>query len=48
MTLASSLNFTVEISKPRDGEKWGRRLSDGSWTGKEIKNYNITVTRILN
>lgn len=33
MTLASALNFTVEISMPRDGEKWGAKLPSGSWTG---------------
>ena len=32
-TIASSLNFSYEINKPADGEKWGRLLPNGSWTG---------------
>ncbi|XP_047497750.1 ionotropic receptor 21a-like [Penaeus chinensis] len=57
MTLASALNFTVEISMPRDGEKWGARLPSGSWTGAvgetvrgetdvSFANYFITADRL--
>ncbi|XP_042886549.1 ionotropic receptor 21a-like [Penaeus japonicus] len=57
MTLASALNFTVEISMPRDGEKWGAKLPNGSWTGAvgetvrgetdvSFANYFITADRL--
>ncbi|XP_037787401.1 ionotropic receptor 21a-like [Penaeus monodon] len=57
MTLASALNFTVEISMPRDGEKWGAKLPSGSWTGAvgetvrgetdvSFANYFITADRL--
>ncbi|XP_045114008.1 ionotropic receptor 21a-like [Portunus trituberculatus] len=56
-TLANALNFTVQISKPRDGEKWGRRLLNGNWTGAmgetmrgetdiSFANYFITADRL--
>ncbi|XP_042239260.1 ionotropic receptor 21a-like [Homarus americanus] len=55
--LASALNFTVEINLPRDGEKWGSRLPNGSWTGAvgetirgetdvSFANYFITADRL--
>ncbi|ROT81116.1 chemosensory ionotropic receptor 21a [Penaeus vannamei] len=57
MTLASALNFTVEISMPRDGEKWGAKLPNGSWSGAvgetvrretdvSFANYFITADRL--
>ncbi|XP_076029745.1 ionotropic receptor 21a-like isoform X2 [Oratosquilla oratoria] len=56
-TLASSLNFDFEIEQPRDGEKWGRQLSNGSWSGAmgetirgeadvSFANYFITQDRL--
>ncbi|XP_069938822.1 ionotropic receptor 21a-like [Cherax quadricarinatus] len=57
LTLASALNFTVEIVEPRDGEKWGTHLSNGTWTGAvgetirgetdvSFANYFITADRL--
>nr|XP_045625599.1 ionotropic receptor 21a-like [Procambarus clarkii] len=56
-TLASALNFTLEIHQPADGEKWGSRLANGSWTGAvgetvrgetevSFANYFITADRL--
>ncbi|KAK3876189.1 hypothetical protein Pcinc_019010 [Petrolisthes cinctipes] len=31
--LARALNFSLFFAEPADGEKWGRRDSEGQWTG---------------
>ncbi|XP_068201661.1 ionotropic receptor 21a-like [Palaemon carinicauda] len=57
MVMASKLNFSAEISLPRDGEKWGRKLANGTWTGAvgetvrgetevSFGNYFITSDRL--
>ncbi|KAK7023517.1 hypothetical protein SK128_009433 [Halocaridina rubra] len=47
MTLASALNFTVAIAKPKDGEKWGFKLANGSWNGKEKREAAFIPFRAL-
>ncbi|XP_037783475.1 glutamate receptor ionotropic, delta-1-like [Penaeus monodon] len=32
-TLAKAMNFTLTYTEPPEGELWGNRLEDGSWTG---------------
>ncbi|XP_064101060.1 ionotropic receptor 21a-like [Macrobrachium nipponense] len=56
-TMVSKLNFTVKIAQPRDGDKWGSKLENNTWTGAmgetirgetevSFANYFITSDRL--
>ena len=42
-TLASALNFEFQIEKPKDGEKWGRKISKDYYSGTNTTFFFLAV-----
>ena len=35
--IANTMNFKITFQKPRDGQLWGNRMENGSYSGKMVK-----------